>query len=238
MKKIITLCLALVIAVSTSFTAFAVNGNFVDSPSNNQAPVLVEGKNEDEECEAELVITPYAERDTLPDVLRETLEDALNIIVDTPDIAVLNEDIVNTAKKYGLKTQDLAVSDMFDIHMTGCDDHDLHGHFDVTLKADTLENFVCLLHYHGDFWHIVEGAEVTHDGTHLEFDAMEFSPFAIVVNTAADEESADDTVVADGDATDLPEGNGNHLLCFIIIIILVILDIILIIAKKDKKAKK
>jgi len=241
MKKIITLCLAFVMLMSIGITASARYGGFVDSTFNNLAPVLVEGKNTDEDCDAELIITPYAARETLPEFNLEKIEEAYDILKNTEDFGALNEELADMAKAMGLDPKGLAVSDIFDIRMEGCDDHDLHGHFDVTLKADALKYFVCLLHYHDDFWHIVEGAEVTHEGTHLEFDAKEFSPFAIVVDAVALEAEADEgvsqpdvTTPADTDAA----GTGDHFLCWLIIIILLVLIVVIILSKKSKKEKK
>lgn len=242
MKKIITFCLAVVMLMSVSMTASANFGGFVNSTFANLAPTLVSGTNTAEDCDAQLIITAYADRETLPEELREKIEEAFDILKITEDFGDLSDEVADLAKSLGLDPTGLAVSDLFDIRMSDCDTHELHGHFDVTLKADALKHFVCLLHYHNDFWHIVEGAEVTNGGTHLEFDAMEFSPFAIVVDAVALEAEAgeeasqpeDVTTPADVDTT----GVGNHLLCWIIIIVLLVAIIVTLLSKKDKKNKK
>ena len=54
MKKIFVVCLVLTMAACMSLNAFALPGVFVESPSNNQAPELVEGK---VNCDADVVIT-------------------------------------------------------------------------------------------------------------------------------------------------------------------------------------
>ena len=67
---------------------------------------------------------------------------------------------------------------------SGCTDHDDHDNFEVVLAAETLENFVALLHMKSDgTWELIENADVTGEGTHLTFTVDSFSPFAIVVNT-------------------------------------------------------
>lgn len=185
MKKIVAIILALVLVFSLSLTAAAELGGFIESPSNNKAPELVSATNEDEDCEAKLLITAYADRHELSEEVIKKLEEAYGIIVKTDDLTELNAKIADFAKKNGVKVSDLAVSDMFDISAVGCDDHEDHGHFDIALKSDTLKNFVCLIHYYEGKWRVVEDAKVTHDGTHLEFTEDEFSPFAIVVNTGA-----------------------------------------------------
>ena len=85
-----------------------------------------------------------------------------------------------------------------------------------------MENFVCLLHYHGNVWHVVDSAEVTQNGEHLEFDAEEFSPFAIVVSTEPVAEPAADYTVAIVAAS----------------VSLAVLAIILVVFLKLKKNKK
>jgi len=178
MKKLLALCLALVIVVSVSVTAFAAGG-FIESPSNNPAPEIIEVTNEDEDCEGEIVITPYPDRDKLPDDERAKLEDAYDSIASTDDVKDLNEDLKELADD-----KNLGVSDLFNMGMTGCEDHDGHGAFKIKLKADTLKNFVGLLRFDGKNWILVEGASVS--GEYLSFNTKEFGPFAVVVDTGAD----------------------------------------------------
>lgn len=190
MKKLLLLCLMIAIIVSASISVSATTGGFVDSPSLNPAPELVKGEIEDEECEAELVITAYVNRSELPEKERNDIEKAYTIIRGTKDLSTLNEMIATIASDLGVEVADLAVSDLFDISAINCDDHVDHGHFDITLKAETLDNFVCLLHYYNGEWRIVDNAVVTNNGEHLEFEEDEFSPFAIVVYTGDKDISA------------------------------------------------
>ena len=183
MKKLLVICLAFVLAACMSVSVFATAGGFVSSPSGNTAPELIGGKNESNGCKATLIITAYGDRDQLSADTRQKIEEAYSIIIDTEDLTSLSGDVGTIAEDLGVKTSSLAVSDLFDISSTYCDGHENHGHFDIILKPDALKNFVCLLHYYNGEWHVVEGAEVTHNGEHLEFDAKELSPFAIVVST-------------------------------------------------------
>lgn len=188
MKKLLLLCLAFVMIVSVIIPVSATTGAFVDSPSLNPAPELVEGENEKEECEATIVVTAYGDRDKLAEADRKSIEEAYTIIRGTKDLSTLNEMIAEIAKELGVEVTDLAVSDLFDISDTECTlNHEDHGYFDITLKSNTLENFVCLLHYYNGEWRIVENAIVTNNGEHLEFEEKEFSPFAIVVYTGDEE---------------------------------------------------
>ena len=183
MKKVIVVCMVLAMMMAMAISAFASPGAFVDSPSLNPAPELVEGKNQTDACPAQIIVTAYGDRNDLSVEQRQKLEAAYTAIVGAQDLSTLNAKISEIAEKMGVSVSTLAVSDLFDISATGCDDHTGHGDFDITLKADTLKNFVCLLHYYNGEWRVVENAEVTNDGNHLEFNEDEFSPFAIVVSS-------------------------------------------------------
>jgi hypothetical protein len=196
MKKILTVLMMLALVMCMSVSVFA--GGFVSSPSINLAPELVEFKNKDKNCTAEIVTVSFAERDTLPESERIPLNAAYASIVDNTDIGTLNADIAKIAEDLGVTTKDLVVSDLFDMYSTGCKNHEEHGKFEITLKADTLKNFVCLLHYtdSDSKWTVVKDAEVTKDGMHLEFTEGEFSPFAIVVSSKNLEPKSNTAVVA------------------------------------------
>jgi len=185
MKKFVVISLAVVMLFSMCMTVFAGPGGFVKSPSLNQAPVLVEATNEVDDCVAQIIVTAYADRAKLPEDDRLKLEEVYKMVVENPDLSKLIAKLQEIADELGVEVTDLAVSDLFDISSTYCESHDEHGHFDITLKADTLKNFVCLVHYYNDEFRIVDDAKVTNNGEHLEFTEKEFSPFLIVTNTAA-----------------------------------------------------
>lgn len=193
MRKIITVCLAVIMLVSVTLSVVAAPGNFVKSPSTNPAPELIEGVNESEGCTAQLIITPYIERDTLPEEDRLIIEGVYKQIVESPDLSALTEDLIDVAAKLGVEVKDLAVSDLFDVRYIGCDIHQYHGIFRIKIKAETLDNFVCLLHFHEGEYHIVEDAKVTEDGDYLVFTTNKLSPFAIVVNTSEENPDAPQT---------------------------------------------
>lgn len=224
MKKVLIAVLVLCMVLSAGLMVSAETGAFMESPSRNQAPTLVESKNESEDCVAKLIITAYADRDELTDEVRAKIEDAYKVIVGTKDLSTLNTKVKEIAKKTGVEVKNLAVSDMFDISATDCGAHENHGHFDITLKSDTLKNFVCLLHYYNGEWRVVENAKVTQNGTHLEFTEDEFSPFAIVVDTNAQK-------------TDVPEtGDNRNIWVYAVIMAVSAIALIgiLVISKKNK----
>ena len=195
MKKPIifaSILLALILLGAISVVASA--GKFVSSPSSNPAPTLVEGKNLSEDCKSEVQVTAYKNRDLLTSKDRQAIETAYTDIVGTVDISSLNSKVKDMAAELGINVADLAVSDLFDISATQCQEHEGHGKYKITLKAETLDKFVCLLNYHNDEWRIIEGAKA--DGDHLTFETDTFSPFAIVVNTGSgetDEEEEENT---------------------------------------------
>lgn len=187
MKKVLALCLMVVLVVGMSVSVFATSDAFVSSPSVNPAPRLVSFVPSDEDCTATLVITPYGDRHDLSAALLAMFEKAYNEIAASDDLTKLNADLAKLAADKGIDGADLAVSDLFDIHVTGCDYHDEHVDFDITLDADTLSHFVGLLHMNKDGeWELVKGAKVINNGDHLQFSVDSFSPFALVVDTSAD----------------------------------------------------
>ena len=196
MKKLLAICLVLVTVVTMCVSAVAAPNGFVSSPSGNSAPTVEDFEASDEDCTARLVITPYAEKEELPQVLLDLFEKAYDTIVDTADLTTLNEDLAKIAADKGIAGANLAVSDLFDIHVTGCDFHDGHVDFDVTLKADTLSHFVGLLHMNKNGeWELVSDAKVSDDGEHLTFSVESFSPFAVVVDTSDMPNTGDNAMV-------------------------------------------
>lgn len=186
MKKFLACCLALTMVFVINVTAFAAPGSFVQSPSRNDGPILVEGENESEECTAKLVITPYKERNTLPEKALKAIEEAYKIIAECKDLTSLCSAFASFVTEKGLRAVNLAVSDLFDVSYYNCDIHENHGAFRIKLSADTLKRFVGLLHYKDGEWEFVENARVLPDGETLEFSVETLSPFAIVVEKEAD----------------------------------------------------
>ena len=211
MKRLMVIVLAIVMSALMCVSVCAATGAFDGSPSGKPAPELIYGANESEDCESILSITAYGDRDKLSEDSRLKIEEAYSRIIGTQNLTSLNEYIAQIAHEMGIDPVDLAVSDLFDISATNCSGHNDHGHFDITLKAEVLKNFVCLLHYFDDEWHIVDSAEVTNNGEHLEFDVDQLSPFAIVVNT--------------GDVTTpapAPEKDSNFVWIIVVIVIVLL----------------
>ena len=191
--EVIVLFLAVLLVLSLS-SAICMADGFVFSPSQKGAPELVSAENVSEDCEADLFITAYADRDSLPDEVVEKFEYAYDVVLGKKEDIGFKELLARVAAERGIDVNDLAVSDFFDISCSDCQGHDNHSEFDIVLKASALENFVCLLHYYNGTWTVVDNAEVTQNGEHLEFKEEEFSPFLIVVNTGSTSvDPSDDT---------------------------------------------
>ncbi len=241
MKKIILTCVVIVIAVSMSFSAFAATGGFISSPSGKKAPELISFSNSSDDCEAEIIITAYGDRHELSEESRKQIEEAYLHIIGTQDITSLSEALAALAKERNVDVADIAVSELFDISATECNGHADHGHFDITIKPESLNNFFALLHYYNGVWRVVDNAEVTHDGTHLEFDEYEFSPFAIVVYTGEDVLDTDSAPTTDdigGGNDDSDGGNVGKTIGIVIACVVVLASVVAAVWYYLKKVKK
>lgn len=183
MKKVLAICLMIVLVVSMSLNAFAAPNGFVSSPSGNRAPILIKFEPKDEGCTATIIITPYGEKNRLPANIRDILENAYNDIVNSKDLTNLSADLADLANKKNIDGGKLAISDLFDLSSADCGDHDGHKKFDITLDADALDRFVGLMYRDSEGkWHLIEDAKVV-NGTHLQFTAEGHYPYAIIVDT-------------------------------------------------------
>ena len=182
MKKVLVLCLTAVMIASMCVCAFADSGLFVKSPSKNTAPTIEKFETLSEDCEADLVVTSYADRANLSQDKKDLLEDIYDAIVadNTEDFKDVFAAIAADKK---VDSKNLAVADLFDISSTDCDSHGEHKGFSIELSTETLKNFVALLHHKNGKWEVVADAKVAADGKTLTFTAESLSPFAIVVDS-------------------------------------------------------
>lgn len=184
MKKVFIVILSAVMIASLSLSGFA--ASFVSSPSGNKAPTLVSYDFESDECNATLEITAYADRNTLSADAKTAIETAYNSIKSANDVSSLNADLAALAADKEIKGTNLAVSDLFDISYENCDpaDHANHGKVTIKLSAETLADFVAIMHYKNGAWELVSGATVS--GDEVTFTVSSLSPFAIVVDATPD----------------------------------------------------
>lgn len=222
MKKILTVCMAIVMVLGLSTAVLAAPGNFVSSPSGNAAPTIVGFDAANADCTLEPVIIPYKDRDQLPDDQRKHLEDAYDDIVNADDLSDLVEALKDVADKLGVDVDDLAVSDLFYITGKGCDDHDGHKGFTITLDANTLKNFAALMQMdENGNWSLVNGAYINSKGQ-LVFTLDDLNrPLAIVVNGANVSPQTGDT---------------NHIYIYAALMVASALAIVVIAVKSKKYA--
>ena len=114
MKRTIAIILSLVM-MSLSATALAVSSSFVSSPSENKAPEIMEFKPSDEECEADLVITPYNEKEELPEVLETMIETAREQITKSNDLTNLNSELKKIADFTVKECEKYAIKDLIEL---------------------------------------------------------------------------------------------------------------------------
>lgn len=179
MKKVISVVLALMMVLSMSISAFAATNAFIESPSGNPAPKLENVDHGDPDCDANVIITPYVDRDQLRDKIREVIEEAYESIKNNEEDSSLDKAFDKLDSD-----DDLAISDLFNLDYTDCDAHDKHQPVTITVSAETLDHFVGLLVYVDGEWKVVEGAKIDKAATTLIFTASEFGPYAIVVDSA------------------------------------------------------
>lgn len=189
MKKIVAICLAVLMMVSLSVTCFA--EGFVSSPSNNKAPTIVESENSDENSDSELIIISYGDRDKLNSKKKQKFEKAYEQISKSDDLTDLVPELEDYAKDKGVDPEDLAVSDLFYADETNSQGN---GKYKVSLKADTLNNFVALKQFDGEKWVIIKDAKVNSDGT-LTFTLTNTGPLAIVVDGSKSPVTGDATLL-------------------------------------------
>ena len=170
MKKVLAICLTMLFVASMGATVCAAPAGFVSSPAGNAAPTMISFDALSDDCTAELVITSYGEKNTLPAAELALIDKAYT------DITTNLNGLVA-----GLKGDDLAVSNLFDIRAINCDDHEDHEGFTITLAVEALNRFKGLLHMTADGkWELVD-AKIVNSGKNLQFTVDSLSPFAVVI---------------------------------------------------------
>ncbi len=173
MKKIAVCLMAAVLVLTMSVSVFAA-GNFVSSPSVQDTPQLVDyvfvG-----DCEGELIVTPYSERDALDEDDKTLLEDAYQLIHDSEDLTELFDGIKIPDGKDGL-----GVSDLFFVDYDGCDEHDDHNPYTATIKPEIIDNVAGVYVFVNGQWIAVDYKV---DGENLVLTSNYYGPYAIVVGT-------------------------------------------------------
>ena len=157
MKKLLSICLAIIMVMCVSVTALA-EENFVQSPPAYNGPEIVDVQ-KDEDCDSKIVIAPKDSED-MTDELKELAEQA------------------------GVDPADLTVSEFFNVSIEGCDDHTNHGAISLTIRPSSLNNFFDLLAFQNGKWSSVKDLKLDNAKGTLTFTANSFGPYAIVLSKA------------------------------------------------------
>lgn len=182
MKKIIVLLMVTLIILTMQIMPLA-KGKFIESPSVNSAPELVEFDCEPHDCEVGVTITPYSLRDTLSDEGQDDMEKAFSDILNKDNSSKFMDVVEEIANKASVPVEQVAVSDLFDITLNDCDAHeyDEHGKFLITLKSDTFGKLAGVAYFWEGEWRAAE-AELDETGKLLTIHSEHLCPFAILVD--------------------------------------------------------
>ena len=175
-KGFFAIALTVMLIFSMMTTVFA--DNFVSSVSEVPAPAqAAEPTSSNPDWKGTVTVSAYGEQAELSEEAKAEMTAAYESVKAAADVTALSSDVAAIAADKGVTVDALAVSDIFDISVEGAD----YGTLTITLKSDSFENFVALLHYTGSAWEVVKDAKV--EGNVLTFSADNFSPFAVVVST-------------------------------------------------------
>lgn len=180
MKKLFAIILMALMICAMTVSVCAAPGGFIESPSLNKAPIIVEYYNSDGDCVGVLYVTSYGDRNVLELVERENIESAYDSIRNATTVTTLNPELSDIATNLNVSPDNLAVSDLFHISLDDCEYHDEHGYFFIKLQPETVKNFVGLMYFENGEWHIIEDAKV--DGEYLTFTTDVPRALAIVVD--------------------------------------------------------
>lgn len=197
MKKSVTVVLILVfvLVLALGITSFAYPGSFLDSPSRNDAPVVLDVILPDG-CTSSIVITPYDERGSLTPEQLEAIEKAYQEIKDSDNVGELSEKFKKYLEENGIDPENIAISDLFNIDGIGCENcgnEGAHTGFTITVEADTTNGFAGILQYVNGVWVFIDNAKVNPNGT-VTFKVDNFGPVAIAVKTEAEETPTGDLI--------------------------------------------
>lgn len=176
MKKLFAIILMVVMVCTMSLSVAAAPGVFLQSPSFNKTPIVIEFECSDPNWKGDIYITSYGDRNILDVIDREKFEDAYESIRNSNGVSSLIPDIADISENLNISTDNLGISDLFHIGITDATD----GNFKIKLDADTLNNFVGLVYFEDGKWYVVEDAVI--EGEYLVFSTELPRAFAVVVD--------------------------------------------------------
>ncbi len=179
MKKVLLICISIVMVFALSLTAFAAPENFVESPTGN-GPAIDGFVPDDPDFSGSLVIIPFKDRESLSTEDQGAMEDAYDSITKADDLSDICSGLKNKADAMGIPTTDLAVKDLFNIDATAGGVTVNGGKFTITLDASSIKGFVGIMQYLNGEWIILDDAKI--ENGKLVFTTEELTTYAIVVD--------------------------------------------------------
>lgn len=138
MKKVLSCLLAVLLLASFSVMAFAADP-VPSVEAEEVVPAVAEALDADgNDVASSIVITDYADKDTLPEAAQEQLDGAAEALKDLAAIIEGNEDL-----KELVGDKDVDVESLFDISTVG----EVSLPVDLKLELDNADNFAALLHF-------------------------------------------------------------------------------------------
>ena len=177
MKKVFSIMLMVVMVLTITVSVNAAPGSFINSPSYNKTPIIVEFECSDDNWKGEIYITSFGDRNVLELIDREFFEDAYESIRNSGGVSALIPEISDIAANLNVSPDNLGISDLFHIGTSESTD----GSFKIKLDAETIKNYIGLVYYEDGKWHVVEDAKV--EGGYLIFTSQLPKAYAVVVDT-------------------------------------------------------
>ena len=179
-KKLLLIWFAIAVALRFGVVVYA--DDFVPSVSAKHELEISGATDCNTGADVELIVTPMAEIDTLPNDIVKIFEKAYEGLSEANDLTKPVKELKRVARELGVNGKRLIVSDIFDISEKDFQT-DETARYKISIKSDgaVLGKFAALLHYTDSQWQYVDNAKVCEDGETLAFEVEGLSPFAIVV---------------------------------------------------------
>lgn len=184
--------------VPGSFEGYSdISGDIKTGTIKDTAITTVDYKAKDG-CDVHIELTPYSSVEDMDDdktgdeltkaqAAQTELKEAYNQVKNANEVTDFAPVVKGYGQNFGIEDTCMIVSNLFDVTTyvdEGGSHSDTYDHtrlYNIKMTTDSLQYFMCLLHYNGTNWEIVKGAKVTgEDKDTLTFEWKDGSPFAII----------------------------------------------------------
>lgn len=216
MKKLLSLSVAAILAVSMSISAMATN--FTPSVEQKPAPDVdtIEVKDENGNVvttpASDLVVTPISESDEASEEIKTMLQNAKEQISNAESLTELTPDL-DAVIPEGMVADDLVVRDLIDVSVVGAAADILKANGSIAVKFKLgvdPDDFLAVLHnYEGSKWEVIPSDRVTiHENGDVTVIFTSLSPVAFVVGK--DAISIDENGPASPDTAEIAEAGSTN----------------------------